>query len=196
MSPSKQNISGLENSRTMIKWMRNANLGDISDIFEFGNNYVVATLTKVNEEGNIPLEDVKEEIRAKALKQKKGKMIVAEINSVSFSSLEELASRMQSQVQLASKTTFLSSQIQNLGNEPELVGLICASENDVIIKPIIGNNAVFVAKVIRRNDSRTTGDFSQQQIQITNTLKQNASISAYNAIKENAGIVDNRNDFY
>ncbi len=196
VSPSNQNISGLENSRTMIKWMRNANLGDISDIFEFGNNYVVATLTKVNEEGDIPLEDVKEEIRAKALKQKKGKMIVTEINSVSFSSLEELASRMQSQVQLASKTTFLSSQIQNLGNEPELVGLICASENDVIIKPIIGNNAVFVAKVIRRNDSRTTGDFSQQQIQITNTLKQNASISAYNAIKENAGIVDNRNDFY
>ena len=59
-----------------------------------------------------------------------------------------------------------------------------------------GNNAVFVAKVISRNEDRTTGDFSQQKLQITNALKQNASISAYNAIKENAGIVDNRNDFY
>ena len=58
--PSKQNISGLENSRGMIRWMKDAQKGEISDVFEFGNNYVVATLTKVNEEGNIPLEYVKE----------------------------------------------------------------------------------------------------------------------------------------
>ena len=31
---------------------------------------------------------------------------------------------------------------------------------------------------------------------MTNELKQNVSTSAYNAIKENAVIVDNRNDFY
>jgi len=103
---------------------------------------------------------------------------------------------MSSQVKLAKNVSFLSSQVQNLGNEPELVGLICASKNDIIIKPIIGNNAVFVSKIISRNEPRTSGDFSQQKTQITNELKQNVSTSAYNAIKENAVIVDNRNDFY
>ena len=196
VSPSKQNISGLENSRGLIKWMRNANVGEVSEVFEFGNNYVVATLTKVNSEGDISLEDVSVEIEAKVRKQKKGKMIIDEINSETYNTLAELASTMRSQVQQATKASFLSSQIQNLGNEPELVGLVCASENDVITKPIIGNNAVFVAKVISRNEPRTTGDFSQQKIQITNELKQNVSTSAYNAIKENAGIIDNRNDFY
>jgi len=146
--------------------------------------------------GNIPLEDVETEIESKVRKQQKGKMIVDEINSIAYKTLSELATKMSSQVQVASNTNFLSSQVQNLGNEPALVGLICASENDVIIKPIIGNSAVFVTKVISRNEPRTTGDFSQQQIQITNALKQNASASAYNAIKENAGVVDNRNDFY
>ena len=196
VSPSKQNISGLENSRGMIRWMRNANVGQVSEVFEFGNNYVVATLTKVNSKGDIPLEDIKEEIKAKALKQKKGKMIVDEINAESFSTLAELAIRMSSQVQQASETTFLSSQVQNLGNEPELVGLICASEKEVITQPIVGNNAVFVTKVMSRNQERTSGDFSQQQVQISQALKQSASAAAYNAVKENAGIVDNRNDFY
>ena len=196
VSPSKQNISGLENSRGMIRWMRNANVGQVSEVFEFGNNYVVATLTKVNSKGDIPLEDIKEEIKAKVLKKKKGKMIVDEINAESFSTLAELAIRMSSQVQQASKTTFLSSQVQNLGNEPELVGLICASEKEVITQPIVGNNAVFVTKVMSRNQERTSGDFSQQQVQISQALKQSASAAAYNAVKENAGIVDNRNDFY
>ena len=196
VSPSKQNISGLENSRGMIRWMKNANVGQVSEVFEFGNNYVVATLTKVNSKGDIPLEDIKEEIKAKVLKKKKGKMIVDEINTESFSTLAELAIRMSSQVQQASKTTFLSSQVQDLGNEPELVGLICASEKEVITQPIVGNNAVFVTKVMSRNQERTSGDFSQQQVQISQALKQSASAAAYNAVKENAGIVDNRNDFY
>jgi len=194
--PSKQNISGLENSRGMIRWMKDAQKGEISDVFEFGNNYVVATLTKINLEGDIPLEDVKTEIESKVRKKQKGKMIVDEINSIIYKTLSELATAMSSQVKLATNVSFLSSQVQNLGNEPELVGLVCASENDVIIKPIIGNNAVFVSKVISRNEPRTSGDFSQQKIQITNELKQNVSTSAYNAIKENAVIIDNRNDFY
>ncbi len=69
VSPSKQNISGLENSRGLIKWMRNANVGEVSEVFEFGNNYVVATLTKINLEGDIPLEDVKVEIESKVRKK-------------------------------------------------------------------------------------------------------------------------------
>ena len=196
VSPSKQDISGLENSRGLIKWMRNANVGEVSEVFEFGNNYVVATLTKVNSEGDISLEDVSVEIEAKVRKQKKGKMIIDEINSETYNTLAELASTMRSQVQQTTKASFLSSQIQNLGNEPELVGLICASEKDKISQPIVGNNAVFVAKVLSKNEARTTGDFTQQQVQISQALKQSASVAAYNAVKENAGVVDNRNDFY
>ena len=61
---------------------------------------------------------------------------------------------------------------------------------------IVGNNAIFVAKVLSRNEARTSGDFSKQRDQIVQGLKRNSSIAAYNAIKENAGVIDNRNDFY
>ncbi|MEE2700182.1 MAG: SurA N-terminal domain-containing protein [Bacteroidota bacterium] len=196
VTPSTQNISGLENSRGMIRWMNKAKSGDVSDVFEFSNNYVVALLTKINEEGDAPLEEVRTEIESKVRKQKKGKMITEEINSLNYTSLSDLATAMRSQVQQASETTFLNSQLQNLGNEPTLVGIVSMHEKEVLSNPIVGNNAVFVAKVLSRNEVRTSGDFSKQKEQIVQALKQNASIAAYNAIKENAEVIDNRNNFY
>lgn len=194
--PSTQNISGLGNSRELIRWMNESKAGDISDVFEFDNNYVVAILNKVNEEGAVPLEDVRTEIESKVRKNLKAKMIIDEINALNYNSLSELAAGMNSQVKQASKATFLSSQVQNLGTEPALVGLVSACEKEVVSDPIIGNNAVFVAKVLSRNEATNSGDFSQQNDQIVQSLKQNASNSAYNIIKENAGVIDNRNDFY
>ena len=194
--PSKQDVSGLENSRAMVKWMNGANVGDISEVFEFENNYVVAALTKINQEGDIPLDDVKEQITAIVKKQKKGKIIIEEINSESFSSLSDLATRMNSQVQIVSKVSFLNNQIQNLGNEPQLLGAVSSSETNETTKALEGENAIFVARVISRNEARTSGDFSKQKNQIFTTIKRNASTSAYNTLKEDAEVIDNRNDFY
>jgi len=194
--PSTQNISGLENSRGMIRWMNEVNTGEVSDVFEFDDNYVIAILTKIHEEGNIPLEDVTVEIESKVRKEKQGEMIVEEINSLNYNSLSDVANTMSSQVQQALQATFSSNQIQNLGNEPALVGLVSSIEHEKLSNPIIGNNAVFVTKVLSRNESKTSGDFSKQREQIAQTLSRNASIAAYNAIKGDAGVIDNRNNFY
>ena len=39
-------------------------------------------------------------------------------------------------------------------------------------------------------------DFSNQKNQMFTTIKRNASTSAYNTLKEDAEVIDNRNDFY
>lgn len=194
--PNTQNISGLDNSRAMIKWMVSSNVGDISEVFEFGDNYVVANLVKKHMEGDIPFEDVKEEVRVEVLRQKKLNMLIENINNTSYNSLEELSTKMQSTVKQASKANFLSSQIQDLGIEPDLVGLLSVSPNDELSRPLAGVNSVYVVKVLSRNEPRTTGDFTPQKSQIINSLKQNVSTSVYNALKNDADIVDNRNEFY
>ena len=39
----------LENSRDIVKWMFDANIGDVSNtIYTCGNNYVVVSLTGIN----------------------------------------------------------------------------------------------------------------------------------------------------
>ena len=67
--PSKDFITGLANSRSMVKWMNKAEVGEVSDVSELDNSYVVAILTKENKEGYKPIEDIentiKEEIKLK-----------------------------------------------------------------------------------------------------------------------------------
>ena len=196
MSASKQNISGLENSRAIIRWMQNANVGEVSEVFEFENNYVVAMLTKINKAGNTPIDDIKDEIETEVIKEKKGNTIVDQIKSKNYKSLNELAVYMNSKVQTVSNLGFATTYVENLGVEPKLVGLIYSSRKGEITAPIVGVNSVFVAKVISKNEKKISGDFSQQQNQISKTIKQTSSIAAYNTLKQDAKVIDNRNAFY
>ena len=196
MSASKQNISGLENSRAIIRWMQNANVGEVSEVFEFENNYVVAMLTKINKEGNTPIDDIRDEIETEVIKEKKGNTIVDQIESKNYKSLNELAVYMNSKVQTVSNLGFATTYVENLGVEPKLVGLIYSSRKGEITAPIVGVNSVFVAKVISKNEKKISGDFSQQQNQISKTIKQTSSIAAYNTLKQDAKVIDNRNAFY
>ena len=196
MSASKQNISGLENSRAIIRWMQNANVGEVSEVFEFENNYVVAMLTKINKEGNTPIDDIRDEIETEVIKEKKGNTIVDQIKSKNYKSLNELAVYMNSKVQTVSNLGFATTYVENLGVEPKLVGLIYSSRKGEITAPIVGVNSVFVAKVISKNEKKISGDFSQQQNQISKTIKQTSSIAAYNTLKQDAKVIDNRNAFY
>ena len=98
------------------------------------------------------MEEVRIEIESKVRKEIKSNMIIEEINALSYNSLSELAIAMNSQVQQASKATFLSSQVQNIGNEPALIGMVSACDKDILSVPIVGNNAIFVANVLSKND--------------------------------------------
>lgn len=191
------NISGLEDSRSVVRWMNGADLGDVSDVFELGKNYVVASLTKINEKGNIPIEDIKEQLTALVRNQKKGEEITKNIQSTGFSSLTDLATKMSVQVQTTNQINFANNQIQNIGNgEYELLGTICAMPSGAMTPIVFGNNAVFVAKVLSKSEEKKEGEFSQQQQQIYNNIIRFAPGAAYNTLKEAAGVVDNRNQYY
>ena len=59
----KFNVSALENSRDIVKWMFDANVGDVSNtIYTCGNNYVVVSLSGINKVGDKDLELVREQI--------------------------------------------------------------------------------------------------------------------------------------
>ena len=69
--PIKENITGLANSRSIVKWMNKADVGEVSDVFEFDNSYVVAILTKENKEGYTPIEDIENNIKEEIKAEKK-----------------------------------------------------------------------------------------------------------------------------
>ena len=190
----KQSIAGLPNSREVVRWANSSSEGQISEVFRVENSYVVAYLKKKNLEGLIPLDDIREEISALVVKEKKGEFIS---KSIQADNLEGIAANQRQKV-IQAKTANLSDlSIQGVGYEPELVGAIFAANSSSISIPIKGQNAVYVAEVISKDDFVSSFDKAIQKKQELQQGYSAYSIGAvYNVLKTKADIKDNRSDFY
>ncbi len=189
----KQAIAGLPNSREMVRWMNTAEVGAVSEVFQFDNSYVVAYLTKEYKDGVTSLSDIKEQIIALVVKEKKAIKISEGISSTDLASIAKANSLSVVNDQ---KATLANLSIQGIGYEPELVGCIFATEVGSVSNPITGTNAVFVVEVTAKDEAKLTGDFSLQKSQIENQTSSYSNGASYNALKEAADVQDNRADFY
>jgi peptidyl-prolyl cis-trans isomerase D len=68
-------IPGLDNPRELVHWAYQAEIGQVSDVFEFGNKIVVATLTSIKNEGLVDLEDVRSTIEPIVRNTKKNRNV-------------------------------------------------------------------------------------------------------------------------
>jgi peptidyl-prolyl cis-trans isomerase D len=137
-------IAGLESPRELIRWAFKAKKGEVSTVFEFGNNFVVATLTAIREEGNAPLEQVRDDVRIKVLREKKGQILADKMREAlkGSNSLDEVAQKLNAKVEQASRISFSSFSIPSAGVEPAVIATASVSAEGRITGPIIGNNGV------------------------------------------------------
>ena len=191
--PNKLAISGLPNSREMVRWLNKSDLNAVSEVFQFDNSYVVATVKSVNEEGEIDFDDVKEQITTLVIKEKKGVKISQSIPKVS--SLTEIAKTNGTTIVSNQNATFSNDNLVSIGYEPELLGSIFGSTIGETSPPIIGRNAVYVIQV-NSEDEAIIGDNSQQKKQLKNQEISNANRATINVLKDAADVKDYRVDFF
>jgi len=191
--PNKLAISGLPNSREMVRWLNKSDLNAVSEVFQFDNSYVVATVKSVNEEGEIDFDDVKEQITTLVIKEKKGVKISQSIPKVS--SLTEIAKTNGTTIVSNQNATFSNDNLVSIGYEPELLGSIFGSKIGDISTPIIGRNAVYVIQV-NSEDEAIIGNNSQQKKQLKNQEISNANRATINVLKDAADVKDYRVDFF
>ena len=191
--PNKLAISGLPNSREMVRWLNKSDLNAVSEVFQFDNSYVVATVKSVNEEGEIDFEDVKEQITTLVAKEKKGVKISQSI--LKGSSLAEIAKTNGTTIVNNQNATFSNDNLVSIGYEPELLGSIFGSKIGDISSPIIGRNAVYVIQV-NSEDEAIIGNNSQQKKQLKNQEISNANRATINVLKDAADVKDYRVDFF
>ena len=189
----KQSIVGLPNSREMVRWMNTAEQGTVSEVFQFENSYVVAYLKKTYFEGVTPLEDIKEQISALVLKEKKAAHISANIKAAD---LATIATNHGQTVVSAQRANLSNLSLQGIGYDPELVGSIFAINVGAISNPIEGKNAVYVIEVTAKDDAKNSGDFTQQKQEIQKGAVAYSNGAAYKVLNTEANVKDNRSDFY
>jgi peptidyl-prolyl cis-trans isomerase D len=186
-------VGQLKASRPIVRWAFEAKEGAVSDVFECGQQFVVAALTEVNDGEYRPLNAVRAELTYEATNNAKAEYIKKELKGVE--SLEKAAEIMGQQIQHVEHVTLNDSRFGNAGMEPAVIGAAIAQGENVLSEPIQGNMGVFVVK---------TGVSYKQEVGSFDAESEKAQLASrfaylpYQAIQlmeDKAEVTDNRANF-
>jgi peptidyl-prolyl cis-trans isomerase D len=196
VDPNQRSIPNVKNARPVIRWAYDANENDVSKAFEIKDKFVIAALIDKQKEGIAPFEQVKEDIRPKVMNQKKAEKIITQFNNVSSNEPQEIAKALDLETKEAKSLRFFSYTMPGEGLEPKVVGGIASLEENEISIPLEGRSGVYVAKATTVIMPQFPDSFLNQKKTMMQMIQGNAGPGAYEALKENADIQDNRAKFY
>lgn len=197
LGPNTRDIPGLESPRPLIKWAFQAELNQVSDVYEFSDKLVVGALASVKEKGVAPLEDVKEEVEAELRKEKIAEIISEKLANASTgaSSLDDVAKKLEKKVYSASNISFNSYNIPSAGMEPKVVAAAVSLDKDVLSAPVEGDYGVFLIQVTNIQQTDKT-DFYYEKLRLQNAYQMMANSEVYKSLVESADVDDKRANFY
>jgi peptidyl-prolyl cis-trans isomerase D len=194
-----RNINGIENARDLVRWAYGAKKEEVSPVFQIGDKYLVAMLTKIKEKGTLPMEEVKEQVEIEAKKQKKADKFIAEFeaNMKSASTIEQIAQKMNLQIETASNQSFINGVFGSYGREASIVGSAFGAKAKILSKPSKGDNAVFVYMVTDFTEAQaSTDNYKSNASNLGNAIKQRVDYEIFEALKDKAEIEDRRATFF
>lgn len=195
---SDKNLPGLDEAKDLVRWIYKAKKGDVSEVFEFKDRYIVANLVSVKDKGIAPLEEVREDVTKKAIRDKKAEQFIAEFASKAGASksIDDIATKMNLIVEKADNLTFASYNIPAVGREDALIGTATAMKNGAISKVIKGDNGVFVVFINAVNEAALPRDFKGKQKEMEQAANGRVDYEMYDALREKAEIEDHRGKFF
>jgi peptidyl-prolyl cis-trans isomerase D len=198
ISPMAVSIPGLDDSRQTIIWAFNTKtkVEDVN-LFDQGDTYIVAVLSKINEEGYQSLAEAKPGITEAVKNLKKAETMVTKLNaSAGKGNLNSLASEFNLKVENVSNLTFDSRGFGVYGPEPLVVGTVFAQKEGSISTPLIGKKAVYVLNLRSLKAAQAKTDYAAMIQQMETRFSAQVNYSLYKSLEENAKIEDNRYRFF
>ena len=189
-------VGSISNARQVVRWAFNSKKGQISDILECDNKFVVATHKGKMPEGYQSIADVTPQLKDELMLTKKGELIAANLKKRNLSSIEDYAIELNTIPDTVRFVTMSTPQIANIGVEPKLNAFITYSPLNQISEPVVGNNGVYVFQVINRtNDQHLYVKENQiSMLESNNTYRLRGLVFRY--MQQNAKIQDNRIRFF
>ena len=198
LPPSTENVPGLGEARRVVRWAYNdASVGDVSEVFELDDAYVVAALTGEREKGTAQLEDVRDQVQTKVQGQKSGEQIAQKLKGLS-GNLDEIADAYgeNASVYTSEDLKLSSSTLPNVGFAPKAVGKAFAMKEGQVSEPIITDNGVVMIETQSISPATEIADYATYKDQVQQQQSQRVSFNITEAVEENAEIEDKRYRFY
>jgi peptidyl-prolyl cis-trans isomerase D len=199
IKPLESVITGLGESRELVRWMYEAEVGDVSERpFLVGNKYVIAILTQAYEEGTMPVEVARPQVEPIIRNKKKALEIRKRIGTTS--TIEQVSKAINQPIMKADSLFFISPFIPNVGQENKVVGAAFNKQLQGKTSELIsGNGGVFVIKVENITAiPNANADINQQRQAMQAQLQR--SLADFRVLieiqKKSVDIKDNRYKFF
>ena len=193
---SEHNVAGLRSTRETMKWIFDAKEGQVSPLYECGNNdnLLVVALTKIHPVGYRDLDGVKDMLKQEVLRDKKFDLLAKKLEGVkAIADAQKAGAKVDSVKQITFGAPVF---VEATGaSEPALSGAVSALAQGKLSKVVKGNGGAYLFLIINQKNNEEKFDAKAQEQQ----LRQQAMQAAGRFMQElyqKAGVVDNRYLFF
>ena len=190
---------GLQDARQLVRWAFGAKKGDVSEPFSIGDQFVVAELDKILEEGVQDATTARPGSEVIIRNKKKAEVIIKKIGN--NPTMESAAAAYNKQIQQAgadSSITMASQVINGVGLEAKVIGASFNKEYQAKPSPpIAGTTGIFIIKVnnMQAKPASTPEAMAKEVTAKIGNLR-NQVTNWYDGLKKQATIKDNRSQYY
>ena len=194
----QQTIPDFGTSRSVMQFLDLADVGESSEIIELDNVFVIANLIAIQEEGYRPFDEVQNEIRPRALLEKK-KALQRERMEQAYASngFDGLADALGVASRTANNLSFTNQLVPGLGRDAFFAGTVLGLAEGEESGIVEGTNGVFIARVTRTFEPAPITDAERDRLrtQLLNQRKAAVQNQWVLSLREKADIEDMRASF-
>ncbi len=194
----ERSIGTLGDARQIVQWLfRDASVGEVSDIFDLQDDYVIAIMTNETKKGYRPLESVKNEIMPEVRKKAQAAVIIKKLKETN-GTLEEIAQAygQDAGVYSSSDLKLASNTLPTAGFDPKAVGLAFGLDDGKRSEPFGGENGVLIIEMQHKTIAPEIADYTAYKTTIQQQSRQRSGFNIAEALKDRAEIEDQRYKFY
>ena len=190
---SDRQIAGMsEDSRSIVRWAFDAEVGEVSEIYTVDRDYVVAIVTEKRDEKYATLQQVYNEVYPMVVNQKKFELLKSKLAG---KSLEEAAAELGVEVGTFENVTANGFYIDGIGVAPRTIGAISQAAEGQLSQPIndITGAYIFVVDQVVEAENQTA---EKEQVRQQAMAEAQAAQRMNQALYEGSEIEDLRVKFF
>ena len=196
---SEHGIGGVRGTKEALKWIFAAKQGEVSGLYECGesDHMMVVALAGVTEEGYRSVDQVKDQLKAELIRDKKAEKLIAQLGGVKASSIEQFKSVANVVTDSVKHVTFAApAYVAALRSSEPLVGAYASvAQLNQVSAPIKGNAGVFVLQVFAKEKLNEKFDVRAEENTIE-SMHQRMASRFVNDLYLKANVKDKRYLFF
>ena len=190
-------VGTIPNARNIILWSYSDDryVGEVSDVLETDEGYIVAQINEMKDEGTKKLDEVENSIKRRIIDEKKYEYLKEIL--VDYSSLQDLKDNSGlGDIYRSSGISMTENSLSNVGFSPESIGTAFSMQEGELTRPFKIDGGVIVLGLESKVLADTLSNYDDYRNTLIQTNRFNVPLKIDDAIKHFSDIEDDRYKFF